>query len=343
MKRGKTRGYQKNAANFLGIRTHMELANLLGISLSQLEVLINKPTYKEYTIRKKRHGVRIIYDPSPMLKAVLKQLSFFLNAVYSTLQNDCVYGFIPHLDKTGPQKNIRENAIKHVGKNHLFSLDLKDFFHSISTKRVFQIFQEEPFNFYKSIAVPLALLTTYRKSLPMGANTSPILSNFACLELDAELSRLASRSDLEYTRYADDLTFSSDLPFTDQLKSDIREIIQKHGFQINEKKVRERSKNRRQVVTGIKVNTKPNLDRKYIRNLRALLFDWRINGIYKAVIHHYNLDGIPTFQQITHFLSSTRGRISFVGFVRGKEDPIYQKLQGEFERLATLLDYKELS
>ena len=335
MKRGKTRNYQQNAAYFLRIRTHMELANLLEISLSRLEILINKPSYKEYIIKKKRHGVRIIHDPSSILKAVLKQLSFYLNAIYSTLQNDCVYGFIPYLNKKDSQKNIRENAVQHIGKNYLFSLDLKDFFHAISTKRVCQIFQKEPFNFHKRIAIPLALLTTYKKSLPMGANTSPILSNFACLDLDAELSRLASRSDLEYTRYADDLTFSSNLPFTPQLKAYIRKIIQKHGFQINEKKARERSKNRRQVVTGIKVNTKPNLDRKYIRNLRALLFDWRTNGIYDAVMHHFELDGIPTFQQVNHFLASTRGKISFVGFVRGKEDPIYLKLQRKFERLSS--------
>ncbi len=333
MKRGKTRSYQQNAALFLGIRTHKELSNLLRISLSWLEILINKPTYKEYAIRKKRHGVRTIHEPTPYLKAVLKQLSFYLNAVYSTLPNNSAYGFIPHIDKTNPQKNIRENAIKHVGKNHLFSLDLKDFFHTISAKRVYQIFQEEPFNFQESLAIPLALLTTYRKSLPMGANTSPILSNFACLDLDADLSRLASGSDLEYTRYADDLTFSSDLPFTAHLKSDIRKTILSHGFQINDKKLRERSKNRRQVVTGIKVNTKLNLDRKYIRNLRALLFDWRTNGLRKAVMNHFDLERAPTYQQVDYFLSSTRGKISFVGFVRGKEDPIYLKLQGEFEGL----------
>ncbi|MFH1159515.1 MAG: hypothetical protein V1733_01020 [bacterium] len=99
MKRGKIRSYQQNAAQFLGIRNHLELACLLGISLARLEPLINYPKYKEYRIRKKRHGERVIHDPSPVLKAVLKQLSFYLNAVYATIQNENSYGFIPRLEK----------------------------------------------------------------------------------------------------------------------------------------------------------------------------------------------------------------------------------------------------
>ena len=333
MKRGKPPGYRENAARFLAISNHQELASLLRVSLSELESLINKPSYKEFRIKKKRHGERLIHDPSPMLKFVLKRLSFYLNAVYTTKQNDHAYGFIPNIDKTTTQKNILENARRHIGKNHLYSLDLKDFFPSISTRRVYQIISEEPFHFTKEIAVALALLTTYRKSLPIGANTSPILSNFACLEMDAELAKLAKRSDLEYTRYADDLTFSSDLPFTGQLKSDIREIIARHGFRINERKVRERSRHRRQVVTGIKVNEKPNVDRKYIRNLRARLHDWSVNGLRDAVRHHFDLPGLPTYEHMGLFLSSTEGKISFVGFVRGREDGVYLRLKGEMEGL----------
>ena len=333
MKRGKPPGYRENAAQLLAISNHQELASLLYVSLSDLESLINKPSYTEFRIKKKRHGERLIHDPSPMLKTVLKRLSFYLNAVYTTMQNDHAYGFIPNIDKEDTQKNILENAKRHIGKNHLYSLDLKNFFPTISARRVYQIFSEEPFRFKKEIAAALALLTTYRKSLPMGANTSPILSNFACLEMDAGLAKLSKNSDLEYTRYADDLTFSSDLPFTSQLKADIREIIEKQGFKVNERKVRERSRHRRQVVTGIKVNEKPNVDRTYIRNLRALLHDWRLNGLPVAVQHHFKLTRKPTYGQVGLFLASTEGKISFVGFVRGRGDGVFLNLKGKYEQL----------
>ena len=333
MKRGKPPGYRENTAQLLAIGNHQELASLLYVSLSDLESLINKPSYREFRIKKKRHGERLIHNPSPMLKTVLKRLSFYLNAVYTTMRNDHAYGFVPNIDKEDKQKNILENAKRHIGKNHLYSLDLKEFFPTISARRVYQIFSEEPFRFKKEIAAALALLSTYRRSLPMGANTSPIISNFACLEMDADLAKLSKNSDLEYTRYADDLTFSSDLPFTSQLKADIREILERQGFKVNERKVRERSRHRRQVVTGIKVNEKPNVDRTYIRNLRALLHDWRLNGLKEAVRHHFDLPGLPTYGQVGLFLASTEGKISFVGFVRGREDGVYLKLSGEFREL----------
>ncbi|MFH1159514.1 MAG: reverse transcriptase family protein [bacterium] len=168
---------------------------------------------------------------------------------------------------------MRENALRHVGRNFLLSLDLKDFFPGISAKWIYRLFREEPFSFPDNIAIPLALLTTYRKSLPTGANTSPILSNFVCRELDEQLSMLAETSELVYTRYAYDLTFSSNLPFTPAMIARIRKIISDNGFQVNEKKVRLRSRHSRQVVTGITVNEKPNIPQCYIRNLRAILHD----------------------------------------------------------------------
>ena len=332
MKRGKRPGCLENAAMFLGIRTHQELASLLYVSLADLETLINKPAYREFRIKKKHHGERLIHDPSPMLKSVLKRLTFYLNAVYTLIRNDQAYGFVPNINKKDTQKNILENAKRHIGKNHLYSIDLKNFFPSITAGRVYRIF-EDPFLFNKEIAAALALLTTYRKSLPMGTNTSPIISNFICLDLDAELARLAKESHMEYTRYADDLTFSSDLPFTGQLKADIGKIIERQGFKVNERKVRERSRHRRQVVTGIKVNEKPNVDRTYIRNLRALLHDWHLNGLKEAVRHHFDLPGRPTFGHVGLFLASTEGKISFVGFVRGREDRIFLKLDREYKEL----------
>jgi RNA-directed DNA polymerase len=333
MKKGKRPGPLENAAAFLALRTHADFASLVGLTLADLERVINRPEYTEYRIRKKGRGYREISNPSPMLKTSLKRLSFYLNAVWALQPGAYAYGFSPKLGPGASDRNILGNARRHLGRNHIYNLDLKDFFPSISAKRIHQLFKGPPFLFNEEVSTVLALLTTFRRSLPAGANTSPILSNFVCLELDDELSRLSSANEIEYTRYADDLTFSSDLPFTPSMKKEIRKIIEGQGYIINNKKERTQSRHRRQVVTGIKVNEKPNLDRRYIRNLRALLHDWELNGLHMAVRHHFSLLGLPTYEQLGRFITSTEGKISFVGFVRGRDDVIYLKLHGEFERL----------
>lgn len=330
---GKSTDYRENATQFLAIGSHRDLADHLGITLTHLEELINRPSYTEFRIKKRQYGERLIQEPSFLLKVALKRLNYYLNAVYLTEPNEHVYGFIPRIDYELSDKNIVGNARQHLGRNHLYNIDIKDFFPSISTRRVYQVFTGSPFHFNEEIAIALSLLTTYRKSLPTGANTSPILSNFVCREMDAEIARLAIMSEMLYTRYADDLTFSSDLPFTPKLKKDIKEIIERHGFRINERKSKDQSRHRRQVVTGIKVNEKLNVDRTYIRNLRALLHDWKINGFEEAVRHHYHLHDPPTCNQILKFENFLNGKMSYLRFVRGRGDGIYLDLKKKLREL----------
>ena len=84
----------------------------------------------------------------------------------------------------------------------------------------------------------LALLCTYQKSLPIGAPTSPVLANFSCIEMDMELADFCILNSIDYTRYADDLTFSCNDYLTENVIQDLRIIIHKNDFIINEKKFR---------------------------------------------------------------------------------------------------------
>jgi len=94
----------------------------------------------------------------------------------------------------------------------VLNIDLKDFFHDFSVDRVRNIFMAPPFSFHHQLASLLAIITTYYNKLPMGAPSSPVLSNLACLVMYKQMEELALQSGWNYSRYADDLTFSLDEP-----------------------------------------------------------------------------------------------------------------------------------
>jgi len=211
------------------------------------------------------------------------------------------------------------------------NIDLKDFFSSISAKRIKTLFSSSYFNYNEQIAIALTLLTTYQATLPTGAPTSPVLSNFVCLELDANLRTFCQKNALLYTRYADDLTFSSDTLISQNTIQNIIQLINKNGFEINEKKLRLQSSNRKQTVTGLTVNEKVNVDRKLLKKIRAMLHDWTTNGIVAATKRHYNLNDGITYKDTERFINRLKGYINFVGQVRGKKDAVYLRLKQWFD------------
>jgi RNA-directed DNA polymerase len=243
-----------------------------------------------------------------------------------------VHGFIIRLNDDCPLINIRSNAKEHAGKRYLLNLDLKDFFHSITAGRVREIFMSDPFNFPKDLASLLAIMTTWYNRLPMGAPTSPVLSNLACLELDNKLIKIAEEYELTYSRYADDLTFSGNSYPDKLLLNELKSAIESEGFQINHKKFRIQPNSRRQEVTGITVNEKPNLPRKYYRNLRSILYNWEHYGLEYTVARYYNYRALPYTMQKYKFLTSLRTRIEYLEYIRGKNDPLANKLREHYYR-----------
>jgi RNA-directed DNA polymerase len=175
------------------------------------------------------------------------------------------------------------------------------------------------------MANAITLLTTINGHLPQGAPTSPVLSNLVCLPLDKQLMAWCDEREINYTRYADDLSFSCDEPFTIEEISGIRLIIAQHDFRVNEKKLRKRANNKKQTVTGLVVNEKVNVDRKLIKKVRAMLFDLRLNGIKAAAQKHYDSIEFVSDKKCDAFLFKLKGYINFIGQVRGKEDAIYLK------------------
>ncbi|MDR3141778.1 MAG: reverse transcriptase family protein [Tannerellaceae bacterium] len=310
----------------------MKLCLFLGTPIYQLERIINSPEYKHHIIKKKRGGERHISEPRKQLKRIQKRLNYFLQAYYLCIKPEEVHGFVINPLPAGKtQCNIVANAEVHTGKKHLLNIDLKDFFSSIPARRIKKLFTSPVFNFSEQMAIALTLLTTCEAKLPTGAPTSPVLSNFVCLELDADLRFFCRENHLQFTRYADDLTFSSNEFIPDEAIHRIKELIRRNGFETNEKKVYLKSSRHKQTVTGLTVNEKVNADRKRLKKIRAMLHDSTKNGIGKATQRHFNLTNPPSEEQQQLFIRRLGGYINFAGQVREKNDPMYRRMVCELQ------------
>lgn len=317
---------------FLGARTPDDLQAVIGIPAHELLDHMQNPLYSSFKIKKSSGETRIIEAPSPRLKIVQKKICRLLNSVYPAIANDHVMGFVPAMPNKQYCAGIIANAKAHVRQPFVVNMDIKDFFPSITTAMVRNTFLKPPFSFRKDVATMLALLTCYNKHLPQGAPTSPVISNFVFAEADLLLAALATKMNLRYTRYADDLTFSGDVYPTDNLPAMVEAMILSFNFTLNPKKIRHQSAWSRQEVTGIKVNEKLNVDRRYIRHIRAMLQDWDCNGLEQAAA---KFNG-RKLRDVQEFIRIVKGKIDFVGQVRGKEDRIYRKF---CERVGMLVAY----
>ncbi len=322
-----------NACYLHTVETPKDLARLLGAFLFDVQDMINQPIYRHHVLPKKRGGYRDIYAPGKELKKTQKHLNYYLQAYYLLVNPEDVHGFVINPHYLGRRCNIVENAMVHTGKSHLLNIDIKDFFPSISAKRVKELFSSPLFNYDEQITWALTMLTTYKGLLCTGAPTSPVLSNFVCLELDKELKNYALMNNLQYSRYADDLTFSSDDRIHDDMILDIVSIINKNHFRINQKKLRLVGANRRQTVTGITVNQKVNVNRKLLKRTRAMLHDLTKNGLYDATSKHFHMTADKDSALNVKFIRQLEGYINFIGQVRGREDNVYMKMKNSFDDL----------
>jgi RNA-directed DNA polymerase len=276
------------------VRNIHELAWQLGCSAKQLGYYLYKRPipnqYKTFEIPKKRGGARKISAPSSNLKLIQKSL--YREFAEMKTFKPCVNGFV-----TG--RDIARNARPHVGHRHLLNVDLEDFFGSINYGRVYGLLSSSPFNLPKAVAAAITKACILDNKLPQGAPTSPIISNMICSRMDSELSKLAKSHGCIYTRYADDLTFSSrtrpialatrerqaDGTYSYGVSTTLATIIEANGFRINFSKIRMSSREHRQEVTGLIVNKRLNVKRRLVREVRAMLHAWRKFGQSAAEDH----------------------------------------------------------
>ena len=301
--------------------------------------------YRQFKIKKKSGGTRQITAPrTRSFRMMLSTVNQLFRSMYTP--SEYAMGFTAG-------RSVKSNATVHVGMHYILNIDLKDFFPSIHQARIWKRLQVPPFNFSQPIASLLAGLCCMKETqegvrekkrvayvLPQGAPTSPIITNMICDKLDFYLSRLANRFNMKYTRYADDITFSS-MQYVYSKKGkfmqELVRIIKEQGFTTNEAKTRLQKRGDRQEVTGIIVNEKPNVTQRYVRDIRNILYIWDrygYNVAYSKFFPKYVEDKGHVKKGTPNLVNVIGGKLMYLKMIKGEDDSVYNRLYAKYSKLA---------
>ena len=279
--------------NLFLIKDSKDLANKMGINLKQLRFLThtqklsNRTDYVRFKMAKKTGGFREISAPKPQLKRL--QYWILDNVLNRVEVSEQTHGFVS-------KRSIVSNATPHVAKAVVMNCDLQNFFPTLSYARVKGLFKS--LGYSAEVATIFAILTTEaeqkevlldgeklylytgQRYLPQGSPASPMITNLICRKLDKRLQGIATTLGFTYTRYADDMTFSSDAyPNINKMLYWVKGITKEEGFILHPDKTRIMKKGSCQEVTGVVVNEKPSVNRKELKKFRALLYQIEQSGI----------------------------------------------------------------
>lgn len=341
-------------------KTIHDVAALLGFKASALAyVLYSKaaqPTYKKFQIPKRSGGTRQIAAPISELKLLQRRLAYILQNCLEEIR--AKYG----RDDAGPtpdqvthgfvrRRSIVSNARQHRHRRFVFNVDLENFFPSINFGRVRGLFiKDVHFALQPNVATLLAQIACHEGSLPQGSPCSPVVSNLVGHILDVHLVRLAARCGCTYTRYADDLTFSTNergfptriatplpaAPHQWTVGDELAHLISKSGFLINQQKTRMQFRTSRQEVTGLVVNQKVNIPADYRRRVRAMVHHLFTKGTFE-VDELVTVSGAgATWSKVVGDTSKLHGMLGFIDGVDVYNRRLTPRAKG------TALDTKEL-
>ncbi len=290
------------------LSTPAEVAQAMGITIPKLRWLAfhaqstRTSNYINFQIPKKSGGMRTISAPKKNLAQC--QQWIFANIFNKTNTHPAAHGFVPG-------RSTVSNAANHSQSKILINCDLKDFFPGITFPRIRGLFQKMGYS--PAVATILALICTEPprrkvdyagksffvasgpRALPQGSCCSPAISNLIAHRLDLRLAAMAEKLGWRYSRYADDISFSTDRDdqntMVGYILARIRHIVQDENFSINKDKTRILRPSAAQLVTGIVVNERPGVPRKQVRRIRAILHRARHEGLTAQNKHN-----IPNFE-----------------------------------------------
>lgn len=264
------------------IETQQDLANYLRCNLRFLEKAINEEffirdieyfntitipeheiTVLKSHIKKKggKEGFRIVHQAwTDQLENSLKILNNHLNNLH--IPYDFIHGFVKG-------KNIKTNANSHLAKKIILSVDIKNYFESISKEMI--ISNLKRIGFSRDVSCWIASITTINEALVQGFCTSPTIANIVTHELDEKLNHICG-DNITYTRYADDLYFSTEneeIPL-----EEITQIIENFGFKLNNKKTKFMKRGQQQFVTGLTTfdDISPRISKSKKRKIRLEIY-----------------------------------------------------------------------
>lgn len=329
----------KNLNSLKNCETAKDLAILLDIPYKRFTTILYyghiSSKYMSFEIKKKDQSFRKINAPYEYLKILQMKLGNLLEQCFNEIENIRLvenlskfqedrpnkypkfhltsHGFRKKIYIDSPYKvhtitpGIFTNAHTHTNKNLVLNIDIKDFFSSIKFNRLVGFFiQNKYFELSEEVAFTIARIATFRESddvmgyLPQGSPCSPVISNLFTAMLDSRLVKLCKKNKCVYTRYADDITISTNLKeFPENILTIVGDRIvlddrlkrqfEAFGFNINHKKTRIANRKQRQVVTGLVVNKKVNINRIYYKATRAMVDNYcKTNTFVKSKYHVFH-------------------------------------------------------
>ena len=332
------------------IKTKPELAELLGVKPSFLTNVLyrHKPKDQYYTfyIKKRNGGLREINAPQDKLKSLQRSLSNLLLDCIDEINKDKFPPIVLKKKRTNnlglnnfeilkikiPSTEIKQpslshgfvrrrsivtNAMMHINQKNVLNIDLENFFDCFNFGRVRGFFiKNSNFKLDAHIATVIAHIACCDSKLPQGGPSSPVITNLITHPLDIRLASLAKKNSCIYTRYADDITFSTRRSvFPEQIMrwenkqyiagKKLKSEIVRSGFSINENKTRIQFKDSRQDVTGLIVNEKPNVKKEYWRTAKAQCHRLFSTGSFTTTC-------IQTGAPIEGNLNKLEGQLNFI-------------------------------
>lgn len=263
---------------------------------------------KEIKIPKRnfKFGYRKVYSiNSELILNSLKSFKFYLNNIY--IPQECVHGFII-------RRNIATNASYHLNKDTVLNIDIKNFFESIPISGVKQVFKK--IGFTEIISSQLSEMTTYKNVLVAGFPTSPVISNIFCEEMDKELMTYCDNRNITYTRYVDDLSFSGN---NIDILLDVKNILTKYGFIINELKTKFFKKGQSQYVTGLSVadSSYPRIPKRIKKQIRREIYYICKYGLKSHIAYISGCD--EDYVKETEIMSKSANIIGWLHYIAGIE------------------------
>lgn len=223
------------------------LYDLLGVTAQEFYYLSKNADnlYHTFRIPKRRGGYRVISSPADNLLEIQR-------AIYKKILEP---NFYPRAYCVGfvHTKSIVDNVMPHLGNDYVLKIDLKDFFLSIKFHKIIRIFRQLGYSY--RVSYLLAKLCCRCNELPQGAPTSPILSNMVMEICDSWLENISQTYNLTYTRYADDLTFSSKVDFSAEIMAQIYKVLEDFDFLINQNKTQILGPKDKKIITGISISS----------------------------------------------------------------------------------------
>lgn len=250
--------------------------------------------YRECKIPKRTNGFRTLHIPDPLLKSVQN------NLLHQVLEQIPISIYAKAYHKGA---DLVSNAEPHIRKKIILKLDIEDFYDTIDYIMVYNtVFKKEIFP--KPLRTLLTHLCLYNEMLPQGSPTSPAISNIVMKPFDDYIGTFCEKKNISYTRYADDLIFSGNFNIKELLHK-VSAYLKKMGFTLNPKKTKVLKRNNKQFITGIIVNEKLQVDKKYRQRIRQELYYIQKFGLYS----HMNRRHIENKDK---YLKNLLGKIQFV-------------------------------